>query len=158
MQAAEIRFGNGIDDRSRRGAEDFFKNALSIRAGNGVHGVELHGKVGFEKLFQRFKVENPFEHFDIVLNRVDDFNRHVLQFLNADFAKVDVGCFENLIFADGLRVSVDGIGNRCRNLTAGFVGILHAEIVVDAARVVGSGEDKGAVGFVLEQNVGTGRR
>mmetsp|Transcript_2900 Transcript_2900/g.8904 ORF Transcript_2900/g.8904 Transcript_2900/m.8904 type:complete len:413 (-) Transcript_2900:552-1790(-) len=80
-----------VDARTRRCAQRVDQNRLRVRAGDGMHGVELHGKIfSLQQFANQVKVEDFFQQRRVIFRWRDDFDFKVAEFRHANFAQVHV--------------------------------------------------------------------
>jgi hypothetical protein len=78
VATAEIGQRRTVDHRTGWCAETIFENCQRIGAGDRVHGVKTHAKVrASQQTGNALEVEQGFEEFGVVGNRIDDADDHV---------------------------------------------------------------------------------
>ena len=158
MAAAEVFQRHAIDDAALRRAQHAFQDGRRIRAGNGVHAVKADAQAAREQGADGVEVEQLLHQFRVVENRIDHFDRHLLDARQSRRIEVDVGRIADAVLGDGLRARKHGLGDlfRCRAAIGDVV--LDAEIAIGAARIMAGRQDEAAAGAMLADDAADGRR
>ncbi len=104
------------------------------------------------------EIEQLFHQGGVVRHGIDDLHAGVPQRQVTDGIEVDVFSVECPVFADLPSAREDGLGDTLRGRAAIGRVELDAEVRVRAARIVAGGENDAAVGPVLADDAGGGRR
>lgn len=136
VSAAKIRRWDAILGAARRQREFLFEDGNAIRTGDAVESIEEDFEVfvGGEEVFDHRKVEDVFQHFDVVGDRVDDFHFEGAIGLGANGGHVNVRNVGDLVFRErfGGREDFVGDGFWCR----GAIGevVLDTKVLVRSCR------------------------
>ena len=158
MAAAEVFQRYAIDDAALRRAQHAFQDGPRIRAGDGVHAVKADAQAAREQGADGVEVEQLLHQFRVVENRIDHFDRHLLDARQSRRIEVDVGRVADAVFGDGLRARKHGFGDLFRRRAAIGDVVLDAEIAIGAARVMAGRQDEAAAGAMLADHAADGRR
>ena len=156
--AAEIGQRCSVHHRASGEAQHFFQDAMRIGAGDGTHGIELHGETGGDQRADRVEVEQRLHQRCIVVHGIDHLDARGAGHGFAGLVQINVGRVGDAVMRERLGLRKDGIGELLGRGPA-IRGIeLDAEIAFGSARIVACRENDAAEGAMLADHMRGGGR
>ena len=160
MTATEVRQRRAIDHRPARRAQTLLENRVRVWASHRVHRVEAHTEVRPCQLFgNQVKIEQRFEQFGVVRNRVDDADDHRTNTRFAEATEIDICRIGNPVRRNGLGPGKHAIGKNFVGRPAIAQIVLETKVTLGPARVVTRRENDAAERLALaDHRAGCRRR